>query len=249
MDPIIVDVDPRAVCPSPVARPVMVHGWNQLTFLHWRYDPAEVQALLPPGLTVETFDGSAWVALVPFVMQARLPWGPAVPWVSNFPETNVRTYVTGPDGSTGVWFLSLDASRLGAVLTARGGYRLPYFWSKMAVDVHQDRFAYTTRRRWPGPRSARSSVQVEVGERFAATDLGDLDHWLTARWTLYSAFPHSVWKARADHGPWALFRAEVCHLDDTLVTSTGLSAPVGDPLVHHSPGVEVRISLPTRVSV
>ncbi len=94
----------------------MGHRWDTLAFLHWRYEPEVVQALLPPGLRVEVRDGSAWVALVPFVLEVTRPDRPPVPWLSRFAETNVRTYVTADDGSTGVWFLSLDAARLAAVL-------------------------------------------------------------------------------------------------------------------------------------
>ena len=111
----------------------MVQHWEELTFVHWRYPADVVQKALPAGLEVETFDGSAWIGLVPFAMRVRLPGSPSVPWVSEFPETNVRTYVRGPDGERGIWFFSLDAARLGAVVTARTTYRLPYFWSRMRV--------------------------------------------------------------------------------------------------------------------
>ena len=110
-----------------------------LTFLHWRYPPETVQALLPDGLEVETFDGVAWVGLIPFLMDRVRPrWLPPVPWLSRFPETNVRTYVRGPDGRTGIWFFSLDAARLPAVLAARVGFGLPYYWSEMSVRAMGD---------------------------------------------------------------------------------------------------------------
>src|SRR2546423_2489451 len=95
-----------------VRYPVMLQEWRHLTFLHWRYRPDVIQALLPAGLTVQTMDGSAWVGLIPFLMSGvRPPRVPALPWLSRFPETNVRTYVSGPDGGTGIWFLSLHAAR------------------------------------------------------------------------------------------------------------------------------------------
>jgi len=237
------------VCTDPVLRASMIHGWNTLTFLHWRYDPAVIQALMPPGLDVEVFDGSAWVGLVPFEMRVTPPRGGAVPWASNFPETNVRTYAKAPDGSTGVWFLSLDAARLGAVVVARTTYRLPYFWSKMHVSRVGSIVTYQSRRRWPGPVGASSAVAVDVGEAFDADELGDLDHWLTARWRLYSARAEGLRFARADHPPWPLHRAKLLHLDDQLIEAAGLPAPVGDPLVHWSPGVDVRIGYPNRLHV
>ena len=96
-------------------------------------------------------------------MRVALARGPSVPWVSRFAETNVRTYVTAPDGTTGIWFFSLEAARLGAVVTARGTYRLPYFWAAMAVERAGVRWTYTTQRRWPGPRGASSTVVVDGG--------------------------------------------------------------------------------------
>ncbi len=240
-------IDPRAACPVRVPRPWMLHRWDQLTFLHWRYDPEVVQQLLPPGLTVATFDGSAWVGLVPFVMQVRPPGVAPVPWLSNFPETNVRTYATGPDGSTGVWFLSLDASRLAAVLGGRLGYRMPYFWSRMRVRRVGDSIAYDCDRRWPRPTPAASRIEVRIGERFANEELDDLDHWLTARWSLFSYRPSAISIAHAEHPPWELHRAEAVRCDDRLVRAAGLPAPQGEPLVHHSPGTAVRISRPYRV--
>ena len=122
------------VCPFTVDKPVMRQRWERLTFLHWAYDPDVVQRLLPAGLTVDTFDGVAWVGLVPFFMQVHTPGDRGVPWVSNFCETNVRTYARDRE-ATAIWFLSLDAARLGAVAVARASYRLPYFWSSMRLTL------------------------------------------------------------------------------------------------------------------
>ncbi|HNI35607.1 MAG TPA: DUF2071 domain-containing protein [Microthrixaceae bacterium] len=233
-------------CPFEVAQPVMLHEWRNLTFLHWRYSPSEVQRLLPSGLEVETFDGSAWVGLVPFEMVVTPPTGHEVPWLSRFPETNVRTYVRAADGSTGVWFLSLDAARLAAVVTARATYHLPYYWSRMSVRSGLLRVEYRSRRRWPSPRGPRSAVTVDIGAPFGPDELGDLDHWLTARFRLYALRGGGVGTARAAHPPWPLYRAEV-EVDDELVTAAGLSMPVGQPLAHWSPGVAVDIGPPERL--
>jgi uncharacterized protein YqjF (DUF2071 family) len=225
----------------------MVQWWDELTFLHWRFDPDAVQRLLPEGLTVQTFDDSAWVGLVPFFLRVGLPGVPSVPWVSRFAETNVRTYVTSADGSEGIWFFSLDAARLGAVLVARATYRIPYFWSDLSIERSGSRIAYRCRRRWPGPRGARSSVVVDVGEQYAADELGELDHFLTARWMLFSAPLSGLHHARAWHEPWPLQRAQAISVDDELVRAAGLPAPTGEPLVHYSPTVTVRIGWPAKV--
>jgi uncharacterized protein YqjF (DUF2071 family) len=106
-----VDPDvPDGRCPLTVARPLMVHRWQLLTFLHWAFEPDVVQRLLPPRLTVDTYDGRAWVGLVPFRMWVAPPGLPALPWLGRFYETNVRTYVRDRHGRAGVWFFSLEAS-------------------------------------------------------------------------------------------------------------------------------------------
>ena len=214
--------------------------WRCMTFLHWPYPAEVVQARLPEGLTVETMDGTAWVGLIPFLMVGvRAPGVPAVPWLSRFPETNVRTYVRGPDGRAGIWFFSLDAARMPAVLAARTGYGLPYFWSAMAVRAAQGTLAYRSRRRWPGPVGARCDAEVRVGEPLAGVE--PLDEFLTARFRLYSRLAGRLVTAEAEHPPWPLHRGRVTALDQDLVQAAGLPAPAGEPLVHTTPGVTVRI--------
>src|SRR5262245_18657101 len=111
----------------PKEPPVMLHTWKRLLFLHWRMDLDVVQGCLPDGLTVDAFDGSAWVAIVPFEMRNSRPiWSPVIPHVSNFLELNLRTYVVDRNGTPGVWFLSLSANRRLAVAWGRNRFRLPY---------------------------------------------------------------------------------------------------------------------------
>lgn len=228
--------------PPAVGAPVMLHRWQDVTFLHWRYPPAVVQALLPDRLTVDTFDGSAWVGLVPFQMAGvRAPFLPAVPWLSAFPETNVRTYVRGPDGRSGIWFFSLDADRLAPVLVARVTYGLPYCWASMSVRRDRDEVTYRSRRRWPGPAGAHCDARVEFGEAYRAVERGALDEFLTARFRLYSTIAGRLVAAPAAHPPWPLRRAELQALRQDLVTAAGLPDPDRDPIVHASDGVHVRI--------
>ena len=227
--------------------PVMYQQWRRLTFLHWRYRPEDVRRLLPRGLDVDVFDGSAWVGLVPFVMTVRAARGPAVPWASFFPETNVRTYVRGPDGRTGIWFFSLDAARLGAVLVARAGYGLPYLWSRM--DVRRDGDAGMVRYRCarrPGGGSA-SMVDVRVGDAIARGEVGELDDFLTARFRLYSAARGALRVASADHAPWPLRRVREVRMRDRLVEAAGLPPPAEAPRALFSPGVDVRVGGATSV--
>jgi hypothetical protein len=220
----------------------MYHRWSWITFVHWRWPAAVVQPMLPPGLEVETFDGTAWVGLTPFLMDGvRVPGLPAVPWLSRFPETNVRTYVRDDRGRSGIWFLSLDAARLPAVLAARASYRLPYFWSDMTVRRVGDRLSYRCRRRWPGPQGARADADVELGPPLAEEERDALAHFLTARYRLFSVVGGRLGAAEAEHPDWPLHRARLEHLDQDLLPAAGLPDPRDAPLVHASPGVPVRI--------
>jgi uncharacterized protein YqjF (DUF2071 family) len=232
-------------CPFTVDRPVMRQRWERLTFLHWPFQAADVQRLLPAGLEVETYDGTAWVGLVPFYMRVATPGGQRVPWVSNFCETNVRTYVRDQAGQSGIWFFSLDAARLGAVMTARATpYRLPYFWSSMRLSERGGEIAYLSRRRWPGPVPAASRLRISIGAPIAPAAVTPLEHFLTARWMLFSVTGRRAVHARAYHQPWPLHRAHAQTLDDQLLTAAGLPAPQGEPLLHYSPGVDVAIGRP-----
>jgi uncharacterized protein YqjF (DUF2071 family) len=237
---------PAGSCPFTIERPVMRQRWERLTFLHWPVEPAAVQRLLPDGLAADLFDGAAWVGLVPFFMHVATPGGREVPWASRFCETNVRTYVRDKAGRTGIWFFSLDAARLGAVAVARATYRLPYFWSVMEIASDEGGVSYRSRRRLPGPRGASSEVQIGIGDRYGDDELTARDHFLTARWILFSVSGTRHRLARACHAPWPLHRAEVRGLDDELITAAGLPAPAGAPLVHYSPGVDVAIGRPER---
>jgi uncharacterized protein YqjF (DUF2071 family) len=209
----------------------MYQAWRNLTFLHWRY-PAEVlQTHLPAGLRIDTFDGSAWLRIAPFLLELRL---------SAFPETNVLTYVRGPDGESGVWFFSLDAARAAAVAGARLAYGLPYMWSRMRVHTGGRRAEYESARRWPD-RRGMTRIAVERGEKIEA---GELETFLTARFRLYSLRRGRLIFAQVQHAPWPLESARLISLEQTLTDTLGLPRPEGAPLVRFSPGVEVQAGFP-----
>lgn len=235
--------------PDPEERvllPWLYQRWDRLTFLHWAYDPAVVQRLLPSGLRVHTFEGRAWVGLTPFVMRgARPPLVPTLgPW-SAYPEINVRTYVCGPDGRDGLWFLSLDTARLAYVGARLIG--LSYAWSRMRAGGDERTMQYRARRRVPPAGRPRTLVRVEVGEPFRPDELGPFDHYLTGRWHAYHAVAGRLLITSVEHQPWPLHRARVAELHDGLVAAAGLPAPTGPPVVHFSPGVDVRIGFPRPV--
>ena len=224
----------------------MDQDWISLSFLHWRYPPEKVQPLLPRDVCVETFDSAAWVAIVPFLLRVRLPGGPAISWVGVFPETNVRTYVRGPDGRSGIWFLSLDAPRRLAVWAARRTYRLPYRVAAMHMRCDDRVRAYASLR-LAGPGSGASSrVRVAVGEPIASADVTPRERFLVDRWRLYAPMGGGVGTAAVEHDPWVLRRAEVEDVDTRLLTAAGLPSPPPDPLAHACGDVHALLSPLTR---
>lgn len=224
---------------------MMHHWWNSLAFLHWPYEPDDVQRLLPPGLELETHDGRAWVGLVPFVLRIRTGATPFVPWACTFPETNVRTYVRGPDGRAGIWFLSLDAARWGAVVAARAWWDLPYMWARMRIRRAGGTVTYESRRRWPGP-PATSRVTVEAGPTAAEDD--EATRFLTHRFLLWSPRRSGFAATVAEHEPWVLRPGRALAVDPGLLVAAGLPAPTTDPLVHLADDMPVALRRRTPAS-
>ena len=225
----------------------MVQQWNDVVFLHWRFEPDVVQRLLPDGVDVDLFDGSAWVGLVPFHMDDLSVGGrAALPHVGSFPEVNVRTYVRAR-GRVGVWFFSLDVDRFLPAAVARMTYSLPYHSGR--ADHHRVGGIVTSRvqRNWPrSSETATTEIAVRTG---GMIDHGDpLVRFLTARWGLISATRTGRLRyAPVDHPPWELRQADLLHLDDHLVAAAGLPHPDRPPLVMWSPGVDVRVGRPIRL--
>jgi uncharacterized protein YqjF (DUF2071 family) len=208
----------------------MLQTWEYLTFLHWPYRPRDIRSLVPPELSLHLFDGAAWVSLTPFLLSnLRLPFLPPVPWISRFPETNVRTYVQAANGEPGIWFFTLDAARLAAVAGARISYWLPYRWTKMRVAIKPGRIEYS---------SSRYRISILPGEPLLA---GALENFLTARFRLYTRAFGRLAFADIEHPPWKLQTAALAALDQNIVQASGPPSPSGDPLLHFSRRTDVRI--------
>ena len=237
-------------CPTPLQRAWLRNRWDDLAFVHWAYDPDEVQALLPAGLRVDTFDDGhgprAWVSLVPVRMRRAGPsLLPPLPWISTFAETNVRTYVVDSAGNRAVWFLSLDAARLPVVAFARWTIGFPYVWSQMSIERVDDRWTYTTtRRRWPRSPAATTLLVVDAD---GVIDPTPLDEFLTARWGTVARWGRHLRHHPVDHSAWTLRSATIVELDDAAVEAAGLGAPRNDPLVRVAEPIDARFGRPARV--
>ena len=242
---------PSAEVAAPLLRgPQLMHQhWRDLVFLHWRVPVDTVQPLLPQGTVADTFDGSAWVGLIPFRLMRAGPGAlPPVPYLGSFAETNVRTYTVDGDGRRGVAFLSLEAQRLLVVLGARTVFGLPYMWASMTAHRDGDVLRYSTARRWPGPRDAGGSVVVRLGAALPGPD--PLADFLTARWGLHTTVGGRLRYIPNSHEDWPLHQAQLLRLDDSLVAAAqlpGLAERAPDSVLA-SPGVQARFGLPFPVA-
>lgn len=231
-----------------IERPVVHMRWEHVSFVHWSYDPAVVEPLLPPGLALDMWDGRAWVGLVPFVMAGvRPPFVPPLPGLSTFPEFNVRTYVRDGEGRDGLLFLTLEAAQPLALL-ARPAVGIGYTLATMRVSRRGGDVGYASRRTWPRNPQARVRMVVTVGDELPLDQQSDFDVWLTGRWRAFSHRWGQLFSTPVEHEPWPLHRATVAPADSRLVRACGLPAPAGDPVVHYAPAVNVRLGAPNRVA-
>ncbi len=227
----------------PPGRPAGFQRWRQLLFLHWEVDAKQLAALLPERLKVDTFEGRAYVGVVPFTMRDVSPWwSPAVPGVSHFHELNVRTYVLH-NGVPGVWFFSLEAAGSIAVIAARIGWSLPYHKASMDLREHDGAVTYQSRRRWPKPTPAEFSAKYRVTstEPFVAKQ-GTLTHFLVERYVLFAQRGDDPLRlGRVHHQPYPLLNVSVDEVNDGMVEAAGLT-PLGlQYLAHYSEGVDVDV--------
>lgn len=238
---------PPVASPHRVRLPTNIHHWDDISFLHWPFEPADVAALVPAETTVLTYDGAAWVSVTPFFIRVRPPGLPVVPPRWAFPEINVRTYVRGPDGREGLWFLRMEVTALWFVATLRA-LGLPYFRQRMSVDAREGGIAYASE---PEPPSSGGghTITVRPGAELDPQAGGPRDRFLTARWGAYHRRGPFLCYTPVEHPPWPLRAAEapVCTVD-ALFWAAGLPAPVGPPAAHFSPGVEVSVGWPRIVS-
>lgn len=258
--------------PLPGGRWTWRQSWRDLLFAHWPVSAAAIRPLVPAGLTVQEFDGTSWIAVVPFRMAGvmRRPL-PDMPWISAFPELNVRVYVEA-EGKPGVFFFSLDATNPLVVAVARSFFHVPYRWARMALERKGEWVEYWCERRGRGEREqggggagGKSHVASEVAaidgrppvvfkgryrptsEVYAAAP-GTLEHFLTERYCLYAlAQDGSLSRTEVHHRPWPLQLAEAEIATNTMTAAGGL--PVSGPpaLLHFTRQIDVVVWPPMRV--
>jgi uncharacterized protein YqjF (DUF2071 family) len=236
----------EVLLPEPVAVPVLRQTWNHTGFVHWPCPSEALGPLVPPGLEVDRFEGQAWLSLVMFrAERSRLPGLPPVPFFSTFTEINLRTYVTAPGDRPALWFLSLEASNVPVVLGARALTWVPYYPARTSLQAEGETVRYRSRRLC---RSAASlDAEVRPGRPYADHELGQLDHFLTARWGAYSVVAGRLRYNPVEHPLWPLHHAELISLDETITSVTGVPGPEDRLLVQYAPAFEATLGLHRRV--
>lgn len=213
----------------------MSQHWCDLLFAHWPVHVSAIRPLVPERLEIDRFDGEAWIGVVPFRMEAVRPrFLPAVPWLSAFPELNVRTYVRLED-RPGVFFFSLDATNPIAVGLARSLFHLPYFRAKITAERTGGGLAYRSQRTHSGVPHARLEARYGPTGGVFHSKPGSLDHFLTERYCLYAGpasvggSSESLYRGEVDHAPWPLQPADADFTINSLLDWVGLDAALEHP--------------------
>jgi uncharacterized protein len=226
--------------PQPTLPWVLAQTWSQLLFAHWPVSVEVLRPLIPAALQIDTFDGQAWIGVVPFLM-SNVRWRglPLIPGTNTFRELNVRTYVTNGQ-KAGVWFFSLDASNPLAVFGARRTFHLPYYDAHMSLQRQGENVIYESRRTHRNaPPADFSAIYRPVSPVFRSAP-GTLVHWLTERYCLYAAAARgNLYRGDIHHAPWPLQDARVDIRANTMAQATGITLPDVPPLLHYAERIDM----------
>ncbi|CAN5639224.1 DUF2071 domain-containing protein [soil metagenome] len=236
--------------PLPEGPWALAMSWHDLLFMHWPV-PAEVlRPLIPPSLELDTFDGNAWLGVVPFRMSGVRPhFLPGVSPLSNFPELNLRTYVSN-EGKPGIWFFSLDAHNPVAVRIARATFNLPYYDAKMFCHSSKEEVTYASVRTHKTAPTARFVGRYRPIGEVSETRSDTLENFLTERYCLYSSNARGiVWRGDIHHHMWPLQRAEVEVATLEMTGQIGVELPDKEPLLHYARRLDVVAWLPRRIDL
>ena len=222
------DTARRLLARSPDGRrpQLMYHRWESLLFLHWRLPAARIQETLPAGLTVDTFNGDAYLAVVPFFMQNVRPiGGPAIPWISHFLELNVRTYAYDEAGVPGVWFYSLDCNQPLAVAAARLLTGLRYMHAEMSA-TRGAIVEYRSRR-----RSSEQLARYRYRGVGAAHDCApeSFEFFVLERYYLFAKRGSSLVRGQVAHAPYQFREAQVEEFSTLPAQLDGFAEITGAP--------------------
>lgn len=217
--------------PSPNEPWLMTQKWNDLLFIHLPVSKSLLEAKLPVGLELDLFKGTAWISIIPFkISNMHLRKIPPLPFLNSFLEVNVRTYVKH-NGIPGVYFFSLDANNLPAVIGARI-VSLPYFYAKMNMIKEKDTIYFDT------IRKASSTVIFEGSYKPISKayypEPSSLNHWLLERYFLWSFKNNSLFQGAIHHKQWKIQDAEVTIKKQNMLPDFQDDMLVGNPTFHYA---------------
>ena len=221
-------------------------NWTDLLFAHWQVDPDSLNQYIPDSLEIDSYDNSAWIGVVPFRMEnVSHRYLPDLPYLSKFPELNLRTYVRYED-KPGVWFFSLDAANLVAVKSARSLFHLPYKHAKIELTKHEDKYSFNSKR-LEGDCLFNAHYQP-VSEPYSA-ETGTLEHWLTERYCLYAESPDkTIYRTEVHHAQWSLEKADAEIRTNQLADNFDFELPGQPVITHFSKKIEVIAWSPEKIS-
>jgi uncharacterized protein YqjF (DUF2071 family) len=239
-------IDRISIRQRPEGLPIILQSWNKLLFMHRRVPVEALLDIIPERLEIDTYGDTAWIGITPFTVEdARPPFLPPIPWLSDFHEINVRTYVH-LDGVPGVWFFSLDANSLAAVAGAQALFHLPYRYADISMEHHDDRIDYSSHRTdESSPAMFRASWKI--GEEIGPARPGSIEFFLVERYCLYAADGDKLYRSRIYHEPWQLRKAEFLHCESTMIEAQGIPVQKEKVLLHYSEGVKAEIWAPEEV--
>jgi hypothetical protein len=237
---------------------LLSQNWNDLLLAHFAIAPEALRRLVPEALTLELYDGAAWLTISPFCTSHMRPSGvPPLPGFSFFPQVNLRTYVT-VEGKPGLYYFSVDTASLTAVWGARVFFRMQYWHSKIQVSgaTIQARKAtgsaiHFSASRLHGPQAANGAAKLEVsyapeGEAERARR-GSLDEFLTERYCVYSWNRGKFYRTEVHHQPWPLQRVRVEFRANSLADPLGLTLPKEPDVCHFSRSLKMLAWAPERI--
>lgn len=232
-----------------VERCIMKQTWNDLLFLHWAVPVEKIKSHVPTQLTIDTFEGNAWISVVPFWMNnIRLPFLPALPYLSVFSELNVRTYIKHKD-QLGVYFFSLDANHWLAVELARKMFHLNYVHASIDISLNKKNTTvdYRSKRKDTRADSAELDISYKPISKPYLAPPGSLEHWLTERYCLFAVNNQNTYRVNIAHSSWPLQRAEAEIRKNTMGDSMSLDLSSSEPIIQFSKKLEVFIYPLTKI--
>jgi uncharacterized protein YqjF (DUF2071 family) len=224
---------------------LLTQTWRDLLFAHWPVPASMLQGWIPAGISLDEYDGEAWVTVAPFQMTGiRFRGLPTVPYLSATLELNLRTYVK-VGGRAGIYFFSLDAASPIAVRVARRFFHLPYTDAHMSCLVTGEVINYRSIRLH---QTAVFHARYKAKGPVAYAKAGTLDQFLTERYSFFTTNASGdILRGDISHEPWPLQPAEAEFIENGLTLPWKIELPDIQPVLHFSKCLEVRAQRVRRV--